>query len=417
MSRMSSSAVREYNWARNVAYAARRVHRPTSLDELRRVVTASDKLRAVGSRHSFNRIADTHGDLIDITGLPPVFELDATARTVTVHASARYGEFAPLLDQHGWALQNMASLPHITVGGSIATGTHGSGDANQSLAASVAAVEFVRADGETQRLARGANEFAGTVVNLGALGVLTAVTLDVVPAFSMRQDVYDGISWDAVLSRFEELTAAAYSVSLFTRWAGESFGMAWLKSTGGAAPTTFAGGSRLTHDVGLAEGAAESATDQCGVEGRWFERLPHFKLGFTPSNGDELQSEYLVPRPNAVEAVVRVRELAAELSPLLYVSEIRTIAADDLWLSGAYGTPSVGLHFTWRNRPDDVAAFLPVLEERLLPLGARPHWGKLFATTELADRYPKLNDFRALATEVDPRAKFRNGFLDELIFA
>lgn len=405
----------ERNWARNVGYRARRVHRPTSLEQLQQLVSQSDKIRALGSRHSFSRIADTDGELIDVTRLPPMLELDSAARTVTVNAGARYGEFAPALDALGWALQNLASLPHITVGGSVATGTHGSGDANRSLAAAVAAVEFVRADGELQRLARGDHGFAGAVVNLGALGVMTAVTLDVVPAFDMQQDVYVGISWDAVLSRFDELTAAAYSVSLFTRWADDDFGMAWLKSVEDEAPHSFADGTRLDRNIGLAEGSAESTTEQRGVRGRWFERLPHFKLDFTPSNGDELQSEYLVPRPNAPAAIEHVRELASVVAPLLYVSEIRTVAADDLWLSGAFGTPAVGLHFTWKNEPSDVAAVLPALEERLLPLGARPHWGKIFAATELGPLYPKLDSFRALAAELDPLGKLRNSYLDALI--
>jgi FAD/FMN-containing dehydrogenase len=406
----------ERNWARNIAYSARCLHRPASGGELARIIAGSDKIRALGSRHSFNSIADTPGELIDITGLPRIFDLDSAARTVTVNAGIRYGELARLLDRRGWALQNMASLPHITVGGSIATGTHGSGDGNPSLAAAVAAVEFVRADGESQRLARGEAGFDGAVVNLGALGLMTAVTLDLVPAFTLRQAVYPGIGWDTVLRRFDELMSAAYSVSLFTTWLGEQFGMVWLKSTQTAVPSTLGGARRLAENIGLAGGPAGNTTDQGGRPGRWLDRLPHFRHDFTPSNGDELQSEYLVPRQYGVEAMMQIRELAAEVAPLVRVSEIRTIAADSLWLSPAFQTPVVGMHFTWRNRPDEVATLLPRLEERLLPLRARPHWGKLFAARDLAPLYPEIDSFRTLAAQMDPHGKLRNDYLDQLVF-
>jgi hypothetical protein len=277
-------------------------------------------------------------------------------------------------------------------------------------------VELVTVDGGGDRLARGDDGFDGAVVALGALGVVTRLTLDLVPAFGMRQDTYQRLSWAAVLDRFDELTSAAYSVSLFTGWVGDEFGSAWLKSTDPELPDVFGDGRRTVHDVGLAEGDASNATKQGGVWGPWHERLPHFRLGFTPSNGDELQTEYLVPRARAVEAIELVRQLGEQIAPHLLITELRTMSAEDQWLSGASGHDAVGIHFTWKHHREGVAALLPRIEERLLPLGARPHWGKLSHATDLEALYPRLDDFRALADRFDPRGKLRNRYLDEHVF-
>ncbi|MBI5160812.1 MAG: FAD-binding protein [Micrococcales bacterium] len=404
------------NWAGNIRYAARELHRPTSIPELRRTVALSRGLRPLGSRHSFSAIADTPGDLVDVTALPREFELDEDAMTVTVNAGVRYGELAPTLDRAGFALSNLGSLPHITVGGATATGTHGSGDGNGTLSRQVAGLELVTVDGDLTRISRGDADFEGAVVHLGALGVVTRVTLDVVPRFTVRQDVYRGLSWGDVLEHFDELTSAAYSVSMFTSWAGEDFGDLWLKSTG-ELPEELYGVRPLAESVGLAGGESANTTRQGGVEGAWFERLPHFRLGFTPSNGEELQTEYLLPRARAQEGIRLIRELADRIAPQLLITELRTMAADDLWLSGAFGTDAVALHFTWKPHAEEVGALLPQLEERLLPLGARPHWGKLSAATDLAALYPRIDDFRALADRWDPRGKLRNRFLDRRLFS
>jgi FAD/FMN-containing dehydrogenase len=353
--------------------------------------------------------------LITLTEMPRVFTLDAEARTVTFDAATRYGDLAAALQAEGWALPNMASLPHITVAGSVATGTHGSGNANPPLASSVRSLDMVLADGSLRSFSRGDADFDGAVVSLGALGVVTALTLDVIPSFEVRQDIYERVSWDGVLENFEELTGAAYSVSLFTRWSGEDFGLVWMKSTQ-EPPAEVLGVSARREDIGLAGGPPEFATEQGGRWGSWDQRLPHFRLDFTPSNGDELQSEYLLPREHAVEGLRRMRALAAEIEPLLLISEIRTMAADQQWMSGAAGRDTVGFHFTWLQREAEVAALLPRLEEQLLPLGARPHWGKRFATTEIAGLYPRAGDFTRLAAQLDPRGTFRNAFLEDLLF-
>ena len=159
---------------------------------------------------------------------------------------------------------------------------------------------------------------------------------------------------------------------------------------------------------------ADYATQQGGVPGPWNERLPHFRLEFTPSNGDELQSEYFVPRERAAEAFELLRALGNQFAPVIQVSEVRTIAADDLWLSPSQGRDTVALHFTWIQDEAAVRPVVAALEDALDPLDARPHWGKVFAADAgtLAQRYPKVADFIALAAKYDPNGKFRNPYLD-----
>jgi alditol oxidase len=403
------------NWAGNLTYSGR-VVRPASVAAAQEAVAGADRVRALGSRHSFNDIADTGGVLVSLEDLPPDVELGPD--TVTVPAGIRYGVLAEALQERGLALANLASLPHISVGGAIATGTHGSGDRNGNLSTEVAAVELIGADGELRRIARGEEDFAGSVVALGTLGVVTRVTLDVRPSFEVRQYVYPGVPWAPVLDDLGAVLASGYSVSLFTDWTGERVGQVWVKTVGTGAPAELHGAPAASTRLHMIDGESlEAVTEQLGVPGPWLDRLPHFRLGHKPSSGEELQSEYLVPRENAVEAIRRLRGAHARIAPLLHVSEIRSVAADDLWLSGAHGHDTVALHFTWRLDPAGVGALLPDLEAALLPLGARPHWGKVFAATaaELAARYPKWTDFAELRRAADPRGKFGNAYTERVL--
>jgi xylitol oxidase len=413
--------VDEWNWAGNHRYAASRIATPRSVDELRQLIAGARSVRALGSRHSFNDLADTDDLLVSTAGLPGGVRIDAEARTATVGGGVRYGDLARELEAAGWALHNLASLPHISVAGAIATSTHGSGDRNGTLATAVAGLRILRADGEVVELRRGDDDFAGAVVSLGALGVVLEVTLDIRPTFTVRQRLFGGVPWEAVASRFDEVTSAAYSVSLFTTWDEDTVSLGWIKELADT-PTPvgddFFGAPALTearHMIATMD--VRNTTEQLGVPGPWSERLAHFRFEFTPSNGEEIQSEYLVPRANAVTAIDAVRSLAPLIAPLLQISEIRTAAADDLWLSSAYGTDVVGLHFTWFRDEEGVEAVLPALEDALLPLGARPHWGKLFLDPAgvVPTLYPRLDDFRALTERFDPAGRFRNPFLTRLL--
>ena len=410
------------NWAGNVTFAAERFHRPASRAELQRLVARSTRVRALGTGHSFNRLADTPGDLVSVAGLPRLIEVDTARSAVTLSAGLTYGEAAAALQEAGRALRNLASLPHISVGGACATGTHGSGNGNGSLATAVSAVEMVTADGDLVTVSREADPgwFPGAVVALGALGIVTRLTLGTVPAFDVRQYVYEDLPAGQVTEHFDEIVSSAYSVSLFTDWRGPRIRQAWLKrradAPGAGAPGPRWMGGRLAdgprHPVpGM---SPASCTGQLGVPGPWHERLPHFRLDFTPSAGDELQSEYLLPRVHATDALAALLPVAGRLAPVVRISEIRTVAADDLWLSPGYQRDSAGFHFTWVKDWAAVAPALALVEERLAPLRARPHWGKLFGARPEVVRglYPRLDDFRRLMHRHDPAGKFRNDVLD-----
>ncbi|MHA7208737.1 FAD-binding protein [Arthrobacter sp. MDT1-65] len=410
------------NWAGNYEYRARTIEHPTSLADLQRAVAGATRAGALGSRHSFNDIADSPETLISLDVLDPGVDIDEAALTVTVSAGVRYGVLAAHLQRSGFALHNLASLPHISVGGAIATATHGSGNTNGNLATAVVGLEIVTASGDVLTVRKGDDDFDGMVVGLGALGVVHRVTLRIEPSFDVRQDVFTDVPWDAVLADYDAATSSAYSVSLFTDWSGDTIVQAWLKSrtdSGVTVPGEFYGGTpadRAYHPVpGV---AADHCTQQLGVPGPWSDRLAHFRLAFTPSNGDELQTEYLVGREHAVAAINAMRDLAPRISPLLQVSEVRSMAADELWLSNNYGRDGIGLHFTWKPLQTEVEILLPELESALAPFAARPHWGKLFAAdaSQLAPLYPRFEDFRSLAARMDPEGKFRNAFLDRVVF-
>lgn len=411
------------NWAGNVTFGGDRVHRSSSLGELQELVAASPRVRALGTGHSFNRIADTDGVMVSLAALPEVVAVDASSSSVTVGGGVRYSRLAARLHESGWAVPNLASLPHISVAGSCATATHGSGDANGNLATAVSAMELVMADGELVRLSRETlgERFDGAVVSLGTLGVVTAVTLEVIASFDVRQQVYEGLALDELTAQLDEIFASAYSVSLFTDWRSQRINQAWVKRRVGDAwngGRTFFGATPVEvarHPVpGM---SAIHCTDQLGVPGPWHERLPHFRDDFTPSSGEELQSEYLVPREHAVAALETIGAIHDRIAPVLQICELRTVAADQLWLSPGYRRDTLGIHFTWIKDYPAVHPVLGLIEERLGPIDARPHWGKLFTTPPEVVRslYPRLPDFVKLARELDPTGKFRNDFVDRYV--
>lgn len=411
----------ETNWAGNHTYRAR-VERVRSVEHLQEVVAASPRVRALGSRHSFTDLTDITdadgGVLVSLVDLPTTVEVDEGARTARVTGHAAYGDVASRLQTSGWALANLASLPHISVAGAIATGTHGSGVENGSLATAVTSLDIIGPDGEIRSVSRGDADFEGSVVALGALGVTTAVTLEVEPTYDVRQDVYTGLSWAALAAEVDTVTSSAYSVSLFTRWDEGGVEQVWLKSRSDEAPVELHGAPAATSTLHMLEGgASESVTPQGGDPGPWLDRLPHFRRELTPSRGEELQSEYLLPREHALAAIDRLRGLRDLLAPVLLVSELRTVAADAHWLSSSYGHDVLGVHFTWLRDPERVHAALPAVEEALLPLGARPHWGKCFVAgvRDLEPLYPRMADFRALRDRVDPGRVFGNAFIDRVI--
>ena len=407
----------EVNWAGNYTYRAERLHRPSTLEQVREIVAAASRVRVLGSRHSFTDMADST-ELVTLAALPADVVVDRAAGTVSFAAGITYGELAGALTHEGLALHNMASLPHISVAGAVATATHGSGDASGNLATAVAGLEIVTSGGEVVTAARGDADFDGLVVGLGALGAVTRLTLDVEPAYEVRQRVFEGLAWDALYEHFDEVSASGDSVSVFTRWR-QTTDQVWVKSRVTDAPEQVRGdlfgAPAATVDrhpiLGL---DPVNCTPQLGRPGSWSDRLSHFRLGFTPSSGEELQSEFLVPREHAVAALQAMRALGDRIRPVLQVCEIRTIGADRLWMSPQYGRDTIGLHFTWIAEPDAVARVLADVEAALAAFQARPHWGKLFFAdaATIAGLYERLPDFVRLIERLDPRGAFCNPWLE-----
>lgn len=410
----------ERNWAGNIEYRSASIVRPRSIDELQEVVARSPRLRVLGTRHAFNDIADCDA-LVSLDALPEDIAVDAAGGTVSLNPAITYGRLAAVLDDHGLALHNLASLPHISIAGAIVTATHGSGDRFGNLATAVTALDVLRSNGDIVHLDREHPDFDGAVVSLGSLGIIVRATLAVEPAYDVAQVVYEGLDWASLADNFDAVTGAGASVSVFTTYAGPHVEQVWVKRRMpiGTAPTTELFGARpSTVDLHPIAGvSAENCTTQRGIAGPWWERVPHFKMGFTPSAGDELQSELFVARHRAPEAIEVLRNLSGELTPLLQISEIRTIAADALWMSPHYERPSVAFHFTWRRDVPAAMSIVHRVESALSPFAPRPHWGKLFTVghTAIAERYPRHAEFVELVERYDERHAFRNDWMDRVI--
>ncbi len=411
------------NWAGNYRYQAKRLHTPGTLEEVQQIVRRSEKLKALGARHSFNGIADSPGDQISLKNFDRM-ELDREARTVTVGAGVTYGGLALFLDEKGYAVHNLASLPHVSVVGACATATHGSGDRCGNLSTAVASLEFVAGTGERVRLSRekDGDRFRGAVVALGGLGIVTEATLAVEPSFTMRQYVYRNLPMGELEKNFDQIFSSAYSVCLFTDWQDHRINQVWRKERGSQAkaPAEFFGAKLATKKLHpLEDHSAENCTDQMGIEGPWYERLPHFRMNFTPSSGEELQAEYFVPRSKGYQAILAIEQLKSEIEPHLFISELRTIAADELWMSPAYKRDSLAIHFTWKPHAAAVQNLLPKIEQQLEPFEPRPHWAKLFTMSpgKLQSRYEKLDEFKALLTRYDPQGKLHNAYLSDSLLA
>ncbi len=412
------------NWARNLTYNSVRLEMPSTLSEAQEIVRASSRIKALGTRHSFSNIADTIGTQISFQNMAQVLDLNLDQGTVTLQAGMRYGELGEFLTAHGYALPNLASLPHISVVGACMTATHGSGSKNGNLATSVSGVDWIKADGSIEKVTRESNPdlLNGSVVSLGALGIVTAITLDIVPSYSIRQDVYDNAPIDEVLENFDSIMSGSYSTSLFTDW-NSGVAQIWRKSTcleneDIDAPATYFGGRLAVENRNpVRESSPINCTDQGGRPGPWNHRLPHFRMEFTPSCGEELQAEYFVSRTDAPHALRAILSIGHEIAPHLHISEIRAIASDDLWLSPCFRRESIAIHFTWHKDWHAVKPLMIKVDALLEPYQPRVHWGKLFtlAPQVLFKRYPRLVDFQELAAQQDPQGKFRNPFLDRYV--
>lgn len=404
------------NWAKNITFSANEILTPTSLDQVRKIAATATNLHAVGSRHSFNDIADS-STLISLESMPADLDIDRQRMTATIGASVRYGILAQQLEQEGLALHNMGSLPHISVGGATATATHGSGNTNQNLSTAISGLEIVTSEGDVLSVGRDHPDFSGLVVHLGALGIVTRLTLDLQPTFRVCQEVSEDVAWEELNGQINSVFGSAYSVSLFTSFR-DLAGVLWRKhrlgnGEGPESITRWGQHPSTAHRHPVDNLSGEVCTPQLLEPGPWCERLPHFRLDQEPASGSEIQTEYMVDLRYAEDAIAALRDLEPRFRDLLIISEIRTIAADDLWLSTAYDTQTVAFHFSWYLDPAGVQQLLPDLEAVLEPFSPRPHWGKAFnlPAKHILDRYPKADAFRQLREQMDPRGAFISPYL------
>ena len=401
------------NWSKNVDFNDKSYLQPTSLAELQELIRTNPKVRARGTAHCFNEIANTSSVALNLARMPKTIDVDPVKKSVCVAAGLTYGELAPLLHAQGWALSNMASLPHISIAGSISTGTHGSGIKNQNLANQVLSIDMVTAEGEVRHIDRANPAFNALVIVLGLGGIVYEYELKIEPTFKIRQVVYPEIPLDVLQRSFDQIMGTAYSVSYFTDWSSSQVGNLWCKFRDGEVIPVSIGGcaqaDKKFHPIPSVDPVA--CTEQLGVIGYWHERLSHFKLDFTPSVGEEIQTEFFVDRKDAAAAIEAVSQLGAEITPLLWITELRTIAADNLWLSGAFERDTLAIHFTWK-KDDAIYPVIEKVEAALRPFNYRPHWGKVFTADAqfLKSVYPKINEFKALVEALDPTSKFENSF-------
>jgi xylitol oxidase len=419
-----AKAIPRTNWAGNLTYSTDNLFTPQTVAELQENIKQCKKVRGLGTKHCFNKIADSTENQISTAGFNKIIALDKTKNTITVEPGIKYGDICKYLDDNGYALHNLASLPHISIGGACATATHGSGIKNGCLATSVSNIEFVNGKGEVVNLSKekDGEEFLGAIVNLGALGIATKLTLNLLPAFKMKQIVYQNLPMAELEKNFETIMSAGYSVSLFTDWKNKNINEVWIKSKSDDLKTISPSFYKATvaaknlHPIEALD--AINCTEQMGIDGPWYERMPHFKMGFTPSSGKELQSEFFIPFANAYEGMMAIEKLNDKVSPHLMITEIRAIAADELLMSPFYKKTCVAFHFTWKQEVEEVLKVLPLIEEALTPFNPRPHWGKIFTLNPsiLQSRIEKLNEFKLLMNKHDPEGKFRNEFIDTNLF-
>jgi xylitol oxidase len=412
---LAENHVPERNWAGNYTYQAQKMHRPATIEQVQEILASAASVHVSGTRHSFNGIADAP-EMITLLDMPADIVVDHKAQTVSLGGSVKYGDLARVLNDEGVALHNLASLPHISVAGAVATATHGSGVTCGNLATAVAALEIVTSGGEIIKASRGDPDFEGLVVGLGALGAVTRITLDVQPAYEVKQRVFEGLGWKALYDHFDEITSCGYSVSIFTRW-GETNDQVWVKSRTDQPDQVegdlFGATAAAVDRHPIIEYDPSACTPQLGRPGLWSDRLPHFRMDHTPSSGEEIQSEYFIPRRHALSAIEAVRALSDRIRPILWVSEIRRVAADRLWMSMAYEDDSVAIHFTWKREPEAVQVMIAQIEDVLMPFQARPHWGKVFHAdaAAIAPLYKRHSDFVRLVERLDPRGAFRSAWL------
>ncbi len=412
------------NWSGNIEFSAAELHEPATVEELQQIVSRARRLRVVGAGHSFNDIVDTDGTLVSLRRLNRVVAIDRDASTVLFEGGILHYELTDHLHRAGFALHNLPSMPHFNVVGACATGTHGSGDTNRCLAAAIRGMEIVTAGGDLVEVP--AADLPATAIGLGAFGVVARMTLEIESTFYVAQERHVDVPVANAIDNLDEIMGSAYSVSYFTDWQHDRLHEVWRKfrldTENGPIPDTpddYFGGTRAGDEIepGMVENDV-NVTRQMLIPGPWHERLPHVRVRDPIQVTSQLQSEFFVARRHGQSALRAIAELGERLKPAIgegIVAEVRTVAADDLWLS-PFPHPSLALHFGWVPDWPSAEKALPLVEAALAPFEPRPHWGKLFTmpAETVRDCYPRFADFVARVAHYDPAGKFRNRYLEQL---
>ena len=426
------------NWAGNVTATPARWERPASIDEIVRAVTTAGAegrcVRAVGSGHSFTPIAVAPGVALDLSGWTGIVAADTRTGLVTVRSGTRLRELNADLHWLGLALANLGDIDVQTVAGALSTGTHGTGAALGGLATQIEALQLVLADGSivTCSARERPDLFAAARVGLGALGIITEVTLRCVPAFALAAEEGPEPVED-VITRFGELAAAHDHFEFYWIPNGRN---ALVKQNNRlpagqqAAPLSAA---RRFYEYEVMENAAFGLLCRAGRRApRIIPRLNRItsaalsrrsysdhshRVFTTPRRVRFVESEYAIPAATAPEVLDELRREVPKLAdPVMFPVEVRVAAADDIWLSTAQGRPSayVAIH-QYRGLPYE--AYFALFESVVARVGGRPHWGKMHTldAARLRELYPHFGDFAAIRDEVDPDGRFTNPYLDRVL--
>ncbi|KAI1701064.1 FAD binding domain-containing protein [Ditylenchus destructor] len=423
--RAAASPIFLHNWGDNFLFSTQNIQYPTTVEEVQEIVQNADKVRVVGTRHSFSTCADSPDTILSTLALKNIIGFDDSVPSITVQAGIAYTDLNPYLQYLGFALPNLATLAEISVGGASQTGAHGSGLSNQCLASHIRSLKIVLANGTLATYGPNDPELKAIALGVGAFGVITQVELKVEPTFNITNYFFLNMTAQNLYDHFDEIENTGYTAQLFTDFSTPGvWGQIMIMDRSGSNANigslqNLYGATRATTKVSPILALPPTYLVDQGVEQPWYFGLVDYHLGLSGFDGGEIQSEYFLPYENAVAAIKAVTTLSDLIAPRVHTMLIRTIKGDDLWLSEMYSQSSVvAIHFTWKLNMTAVMEVLPQIEQLLIPYCAKPHWGKVFAQgpETFLHCYPKLADFKQLAEQLDPTHKFRNQFLEDNVF-
>ena len=425
------------NWAGTANASPARRAWPRSTEEIAAAVTAAAKdgltVRAVGSGHSFTAAAATSGTALDLSGWTGIVTADLDSGLVTVRSGTTIRDLNAALGTLGLALANLGDIDAQTISGAISTGTHGTGAKLGGIATQVAGLELVLADGSAVSCSADQRPdlFSAARVSVGALGVLATVTLQCVPAFTLAADERP-MPLDEVLARFGEFAASNDHFEFYWFPYGRN---ALVKRNnriaGPGGPSAMPAWRRFL-EYEVMENAAFGALCRTGravpATIKPLNRLaaatlskrsysaPSHQVFVTPRRVRFVESEYAVPRESLLDVLAELRKGVPRLAdPVMFPVEVRVAAADDVWLSTAYGRDSayVAIH-QYVGLP--YREYFALFESIVTSVGGRPHWGKMHTrdAAYLNDVYPRFGDFLRVRDETDPSRLFANPYLSQV---